>query len=226
MRRFRLSRKHKRFVMTMTLTAVIVGVTSLTMNLIKADVNNSWNVSLNASQPPATLVSSRKQDTRVVCEVIQARIDRGESVRLLSVADDGDRQYQMWDYIDPRNIPRISVTTTINSDQTCFGMPVTGYEYAGTPITETIPLDIARELILGAHEIGMAEAGGLAEYQQIMDRTFIFDGTNLFAGEGGVPQTPIVKIDSVNVWALTELGVSLPEGRYEIVNIDDAWKYE
>ena len=214
----------------LSLAACVITVTmKMVTGAVEADVSNNWS--------SITLVNKVEQGIELIqvkngpvfpCESMQNRIDAGEYAEIVATVRDGDFEYQMWQFSVPE-IPLLVGVTQTNLDRSvCIGIAVSGYEPPGTPITETLALPVARKLTLGSMQTQIEREGGIEAYQSAITQSFY---VNAHGYESGTGDDDVVadlqfQIDSVTIWAFDQLGIELPEGRYTVVDIDNAYVYQ
>ena len=225
--RFNLGKRNRKFLWVSSLTLFVIIALKSVVVAIEADVSDNWR-SIVSKQPNSAAITAVnvKNSPSFPCGSMQNRIDRGQYAEIVSVARDGDFEYQMWEFSVP-DIPSLIGVTRTNIDRSvCIGTAITGYEPPGTPITESLRLPIARELILGALRTQIERDGGVEAYQEALTASFYTNAHGYATdADGNAITDEQFPIDSVFKWALDQVGIVLPEGRYYVVDIDGEYKY-
>lgn len=191
---------------------------SLVTRAIEADVTVIYGDKLSTE---TKFVSLKNEPEEFPCTSLQDMSDRGVDIELIAEVESGRELFQMWLYQDPNTMMLETTVSKVMVSGIC-GLAYTPNDEA---ITNRVPLDIARQLRLQSYEVLIEQAGGLEAYQAHV--TGAFDGTGHIHGpHDGEDNNYLIKIESVDKWALDQLGIELPAGTYEIVDIDDAWQYD
>ena len=157
------------------------------------------------------------------CGYLQEKARQGNTIeRVGEYIDNRNIPYTMW-YFAEDGIP----TTIVTFDY--YGACGLAYspdlnEY----ITEAVPLEVARQLMLQFYQAIAAEQGGIESYRESVAEAF----TTPRVAEGYVPgDEPIdpvapTVITSIDEWVFKQLEIDLPEDSYTVIDIDNEWVYE
>ena len=153
------------------------------------------------------------------CGSISDKVQRGIQIERIGEATDSRGvEYTMWFYSDPQ----AGLITEVTMD--FYGTCGTAF-YPGINehITESVPLDISRDLTLQLYERLIEAEGGLDKYQESID--YLAENPDPIPGPDGAQPISETIITSVDLWATEQLGIQIP-GDYVVIDIDNQWQYE
>ncbi|MEO0644902.1 MAG: hypothetical protein AAFZ17_01900 [Cyanobacteria bacterium J06650_10] len=157
------------------------------------------------------------------CDLWQVAANNGPLNRVASL-EHATGHWTMWSQASTNaSAPQIYVSKILEN-----GLCVLPYTPAVTHITDTVPLEVARALTFQYIEVIAESQGGMDAYKANILRSFEVDEHAAHVGEYGEPleaERDIPLIDSVILWAYEAHGIELPEGSYEVLDIDNEWDY-
>ncbi|MGB3766578.1 MAG: hypothetical protein WA947_08460 [Phormidesmis sp.] len=217
------NKKIRRFIIiSLSVIGLIFGL-NLLNRAIALDVNRE------PSSGKIQIVTSRPKDVsrELPCESLQNVANRGVEVEHIGDYQHESGLFQMWLYQDENlGIPVTNVTKVTNQD-----ICVLAYSQYDEAITNRVPLEVARSLTLQLHQKLADISGGVEAYKanflaSVNDEGEGYDFDPSTPGNNDSNRDQTIEINSVDKWALEQLGIALPEGRFRVIDIDDAWQYD
>lgn len=136
--------------------------------------------------------------------------------------DSKDEEHVLWKYTKGGGEGHTDAGDNFFTEVTTLLAPtVCGNSYnpfVDSAITDRIELDTARSLMLQMYQHLIDQAGGKAEYER--EFAEILDDRRLSYPDDDITFT------SVDVWAWNELGINTPSDQYQVVDIDNNYKYD
>ena len=219
-------RKIRKFFIVVAAVAVVIVATNAITQAISLDVKQTFTRAERAEQ--AVLAQAVTPPSRVLpseaCQSLHQMIQAGTLVELVGEqVDKRNLLYQMWYHDVPENY----FTVTVMFGEAC-GIAYHQYDEA---ITNRVPLEVARSLTLQFYQKLADVQGGVSAYQKFLNESYVaatVEEHELDSSfrSGSPTEHQLAIVTSVEAWAYEQMGITLPKGTYQVLNIDDAWIYD
>lgn len=218
-----MTRLHRKVLsIALLVAAVVIGLDAIS-NAIEADINQGTYSSRSKDTVLVNVVNGgfTKSEEDLTCSLLTNPTDY-PNAQLVGTEDGTHGTYSLWLYEHP-----ITTQSLRHVSMNYGGMCGIAFEEDfGGVITNRVPLDIARSLVYQMYSHFAERAGGVDVYG---GRMLASISDNSGQGNHGYVDPALdqkLSIDSVDLWALNQLGINFPAGSYHLIDIDNAWQYD
>lgn len=218
-------RRNRKKILQISLV-IVVGCFVLSTSgraLLRASSSAQGKNTATAEVVEVVALGEQVDDADLPCDLWQVAANNGPLNRVASL-EHATGHWNMWSQASTNaSAPQIYVSKILEN-----GLCVLPYTPAVTYITDTVPLEVARSLTFQYIDAIAESQGGMDAYKANILRSFEVDESAAHVGEYGEElevERDVPLIDSVILWAYEVHGIELPEGSYEVLDIDDEWDY-
>lgn len=200
--------------------------------LAKAAVDREYNAIINGSKKVEYVsnTNSAKQDNLTAPQHDSCRPkNSGEATIAATATDSRGYSYALWLY-EPKstNTERGTDHEDTRTRVTSLFGEACGIAYDssyGSVITERVPLSVARSLTKQLFQSLAETSGGIEQFKTEIMQNLEHSREVRESGRRSM-SAEMPDYTSVEIWALNEIGITIPDGYYELIDIDDRWAYD